>query len=127
MIKAHNITLTIYVYKYIAPIYIFWKFSPFPQCIVYLISTHTTKSHNKTSLIIQHPYPPITPPYLSFSPLPKFHINPIHSPFYTIPHLKQISNNPHIQPSLTYPHIKYNHTTPISTSFKPNTTAYNLI
>ena len=47
MIKAHNITLTIFVFIYIPPIYIFWKSSPLPQSIVYLISTHTTKSSHK--------------------------------------------------------------------------------
>ena len=47
VIKAHKITLTFFVFIYIAPIYIFWKSSPLPQSIVYFISTHTIKSHNK--------------------------------------------------------------------------------
>ena len=47
VIKPHKIILTFFVYKYIAPIYIFWKSSPLPQSIVYFISTHTTKSYPK--------------------------------------------------------------------------------
>ena len=125
LIKTHNITLTFFVFIYIPPIYIFWKSSPLPQSIVYFISTHTIKSHNK----IKH-YPPLSPiplPSLSYTiiltiPLithlnstPIQYNHPFH-PNNTTPHFKQSS------PTLTkyliksslythiYPHIKHIHT-----------------
>ena len=117
MIKAHKITLTFFVFIYIPPIYIFWKSSPLPQSIVYFISTHTIKSHNK--IIPQNP--PTTLPKnhsnltnkshtssLAILPITTYtfsliqYNHPFNHPFYTLTHI--------------YPHIKYNHTI---TPYKP--------
>ena len=91
VIKAHNITLTIFVFIYIAPIYIFWKSLPLPQSIVYFISTHTTKSYSPPTITIKslshiHLYPYLI--FLSYT-------NP-NTPvsLYTIPHIStQITSN----------------------------------
>ena len=100
MIKTHKITLTFFVFIYIAPIYIFWKSSPLPQSIVYFISTHTTKSHNK---IIPQKYPKIPQQ---------------HSPKITL--ISQINLTlPPLQSYLSQhiPSHKYNIITPLITLF----------
>ena len=112
VIKKHNIILTIFVFIYIPLIYIFWKSSPLPQSIVYFISTHTTKSHNK---ITQQNHTPKSPK------IPKNHsnlTNKSHTSPLTIPPITTYTfsliqyNYPFNHPFYThiYPHIQYNHT-----------------
>ena len=116
MIKAHNITLTIFVFIYIPPIYIFWKSSPLPQSIVYFISTHTIKSHNKiipkstpkspTILPQNHSNPTNkshTPPNHPFHPNNTTPLLQIKSPSYTHTPISNII-------TLSRPHIQHLHT-----------------
>ena len=127
MIKTHKITLTFIVFIYIPPIYIFWKSSPLPQSIVYFISTHTTKSHNK---IIPQKYPKIPQQHspkitlisqinltlpLAILPITTYTLIPIQYNYpFNHPLIIHITFSPYKTQSTPihpiYPHIKHIHT-----------------